>query len=195
MAPRTASSPGRRVITLAALFALASCQGPTPSTAPYEAQFQQSQHDATSDFERQVLADGAISRSEYEEAVQRYVACGHAKGIKINATAQTSGLYQYEIPGPPLSSADEAALTNCETGTTKLIEPLYTDIQQNPKHVDIFDSMAGCMVRAGKAPPSFSGKELRTLMSDAPNGRLLPTGPTVDGTDPIVLKCTQPPYG
>lgn len=190
----TGPGAGHLVVILAALFALTSCQGSAPNTAPYGAEFQQAQHDATSEFERQVLAGGSITRSEYEEAVQRYVACGRAKGIAISATAQTSGLYQYEVPGPPLSSAAEDVLTNCATGTTKLIEPLYSDIQQNPKHVDIFDSMAGCMVRAGKAPSNFSGTELRTLMSDTPNGHLLANGSVVDGTDAVVLKCMKPPY-
>lgn len=192
---RNRSSRRPLAITFAALFALTSCRGSAPNTAPYGPEFQQAQHDATSEFERQVLAKGSITRSEYEEAVQRYVTCGHTKGIAISAVAQASGLYQYEIPGPPLSSTDDALLTNCATGTTKLIEPLYSDIQQNPEHVDVFDSMAGCMVRAGKAPSNFSGAKLRTLMSDAPDGQILANGSVVDGTDSVVLKCMKPPYG
>ena len=66
---------GRALLcVLTTAIAGAGCSGPATATNPYSEDFRQAKEFATSDFERAVLEDGEITRAEYEEAMQRYVA-------------------------------------------------------------------------------------------------------------------------
>lgn len=134
----------------------AACSGtPQPSTAdPYAAEIKRAQAEATSDFERAVLADGRIAREEYLEAVQRMVQCAQARGVTITVS-ETDGDVRYESSGPDaLRVFDE-----CSVGTTQIIEALYSDMLMNPDNEDIFEIQAACLRRIGLAPVSFNGKE------------------------------------
>jgi hypothetical protein len=114
---------------------------------------------ATSDFERDVLADLDISRAEYEEAIRRYVRCVEDQGVEIEAIPQ-SGYYTFGASGRDASVIDQAQ-TSCRVGTIDLIEPIYVDKLVNPGKQNMDELIAACLVRKGVAPSSYTGKQLK----------------------------------
>lgn len=132
---------------------LCCCSGPHEDTSdPYASQIAAARQKATSDFERQVLEDGVITRAEYEEANQRLVACAKSRGVDIGLHDQ-SGYYIYSVQN---YDANERIVQDCQTGTTALIGPLYVDMLINPKKQDIHELIAECLVASGLAPTGFS---------------------------------------
>ncbi len=75
--PRSWGAAGRLLLLATVLsFGVAACGGGQASfEGPYANDFQYYMDHATSDFEREVLSDGVITRAEYEEANQRYLTC------------------------------------------------------------------------------------------------------------------------
>lgn len=140
------------------------CSGPASTDDPYAEDLRQAKEFATSDFERAVLEDGKVTRSEYEEAVQRYVSCIRDGGGSVEPVDQ-SGYYVYEISGD--IDHYDAISDGCSMGTNNLIEPLYVDILRNPEKLDPDEAVARCYVAAGLVKAPFNAQDLRDLMTAA----------------------------
>lgn len=137
------------------------CSGQGVTSSPYAEDFRQANDLATSDFERAILKDGKVSRSEYEEAMQRYVSCIRDGGGSVELSDQ-SGYYVYNISGD-IDQYDEMS-EGCSQGTTVLIEPLYVDTLTNPDKIDSDEAIARCYVAAGLVRAPFGAQDLRDLM-------------------------------
>ncbi len=181
--------PGPWALTATTLVVLVGCTtgGGTPEATvpdgPYKAQVLRAQQDATSDFERQVLSDGAISAAEYDEAVARYVRCFADQGVTVTPS-DIGGYYQYGV------AKDEAEKfrtlsESCAKGNTLIIEDLYIQMLTNPSGGDIYDAVAACLVRKGLASESLTGSELKQLQAADPRGANLPYDPE----DPEARAC------
>lgn len=179
------------------LVALSGCAQPSPETdSPYRERFAQATAQATSDFEREALSDGEISRSEYQEAIDRWVSCMQTAGVEVSLSDQ-AGYYVYSVAGDmtqyDLSDAD------CSTGTRALIEPLYVDTLMNPGNEDPNAVLARCFVRIGAAPEGFTATDLQRVMDDGGLSTIDPDDPTFDGYDlnpesnPQVVECLKNP--
>ena len=140
------------------------CSGPPPTSDPYAEDLRQAKELATSDFERAALEDGKVMREEYEEAVQRYVACIRDGGGSVEPVDQ-SGYYVYENSGD--IDHYDAISDGCSMGTNNLIEPLYVDILKNPEKLDSDEALARCYIAAGLVKAPFNAQDLRDLMTAA----------------------------
>ncbi len=140
------------------------CSGPQPTPDPYSEDFRQAKELATSDLERAVLEDGKVTRSEYEEAMQRYVACIGDGGSSVTLKEQ-GGYYVYQVSGD-IEHYDQIS-EGCARGTTVLIEPLYVDVLTNPDRLDPDEALARCYVAAGLVAAPFGAQDLRDLMTAA----------------------------
>jgi hypothetical protein len=129
----------------------------TNPTGPYAAEIKQAMTSATTDFERQVLQDGKITRAEYEEAVSRYLACTEAHGVKMSKNLNPAGYYTYAQPGMPDKNP---WIMKCGEGTSLYIGSLYISMLRNPGHLNEADVMAECLVRKHLAPAGYQGKDL-----------------------------------
>ena len=141
------------------LVAGTSACGATGSDAPkgpYSADIQQAKAKTTSDFQRQVLADGKITRAEYEEAVDRYVSCMNSHGAEISKTLNSAGYYYYSQPGV---ASPSSWTTKCADDSTGFVESLYVQMLRNPNHIDENELMAQCLVRSRLAPAGYTGKK------------------------------------
>lgn len=74
-----------RCFVVGIVVAIAACSSAdtpaaTAPSGPYGQEISDARVSATSDFEKRALADGVVSRAEYEEAVRRQVACTNDRG-------------------------------------------------------------------------------------------------------------------
>lgn len=176
---------------IAAILTAASCSD-LPRDAvpdgPYKAQILQARQQATSDFQREVLADGVITKAEFDEAVQRYVKCMADKGVDATPYDMGGGYYGYAVSS---DSNDQFQRFSdaCHEGTTALIEDLYIQMLTNPSGGNIDDAIAACLIRKGLVDATFTGAELRRLYSADPRGKNMP----FDTNDPEARACTINP--
>lgn len=126
--------------------------GDDSERGPYYDEVVAASRSAESAFERDVLADGELTRAEYEEAVQRYVSCAADRGVEITPVRQGSR-YAYQMSTDPES--DRVAL-RCSVGTTRTIEALYGDIVANPTNGDYEQLVVRCLIRSGLAPQGYT---------------------------------------
>lgn len=160
------SSSCTRLIAVALVGVLAGCStGDAGSVdSPYAEMFAQARELATSQFERDVLADDQITRAEYEEALQRYVSCIEDQGARVTLQDQ-AGYYVYAIGGD-VAAYDEAA-AECALGTNALIEGLYVDILSNPENKNMDEVIAQCFVDAGLVEAPFTSDDFTRLLQGA----------------------------
>ena len=163
---------GRRILGLASTvvalsFIAVGCSGTvaTVPEGPYAEQIANAQAAVTSQFERDVLADAQVTREEYEEATQRFLACLEDQGVSIDIQDQ-AGYYIYAVPASDNERYEQLA-HGCATGTNALIEPLYTDMLRNPNNVDYDTLIAQCFVDAGLVDPPFTRDDFQDLLERA----------------------------
>ncbi|RRD06001.1 hypothetical protein EII34_04775 [Arachnia propionica] len=149
----------------------AGCSGVSSTSTPYADDFRQARELASSDFERAVLEDDRITREEYEEAVQRFVECVRGKGVSITPV-ERHGSYIYESSGS--MEHYDAAAEECEIGTTRLIEPLFSEVLTNPEKLTWEEAVARCYVTAGLVEAPFSGQDLVRLLEAAGGMQKIP---------------------
>lgn len=174
------------VVSTVLLAAGCSTDRETTSTfdGPYGPQLESAYKAETDPITKEALKDGKISRAEYEEAVQRYVACAADQGVTIVPT-ESYGLYTYEITG---GANAEATIASC-TPKIRTIESLYSAMVANPQHLDAHKVTADCLKRAKLVPRDYTGDQLAADMSagtqpfsmDAPDVARCFTNPQADG--------------
>lgn len=175
-------------LCLIAMTLLGACASEENSGAvpdgPYKAQIFQARQQATSDFQREVLADGIITKAEFDEAVQRYVTCMADKGVEVKPYDMGGGYYGYAV-GSDSNDQFQRFSDACHEGATALIEDLYIQMLTNPSGGNIEDAVAECLVRKGLVDATFTGAELRRLSSADPRGKNMP----FDTNDPEAVAC------
>ncbi len=156
------NSRGTALITaMMAVYMLNACAAPTAENA-YAEDFAQARELATTQFERDALADGQITREEYEEAIQRYVACMKDAGVTVGLEDQY-GYYGYQVT-QNLTRYDELS-GQCSVGTKTLIEPLYVEPLTNPEKLHPDEATARCLVGVGLVKEPFGAEEFRQLLA------------------------------
>lgn len=142
------------VALVAAAITFQGCGGAEsdPGRGPYYDELRDAGRTATSDFEREALEDGELTRAEYEEAVQRFVGCAADRGVELTAKRQ-GALYIYQMR---TDAENDAVAAECSVGTTQLIEALYGDLVANPANGDFDQLVVDCLVRSGLAPSDYT---------------------------------------
>lgn len=185
------SAPTRRLGCAALLvLVLAGCGTGGPDEHPYAAELESARQAATSDFERDVLADGQVTAAELREAQDLLTACLTDAGYVVEVLPD--GGYTQEStdarPADPDAAAafDEAMQADhdaCAEGSTVLVEPLYRAITANPDNEDLNAAIASCLVRHGVREEGYGVEDLR---ADLDADRM--SGPEVDA-------CWDDPHG
>ena len=152
------------VIAISAMsLVLAGCTAEKPVPGPWSAEFDQGIQDATTDFERDVLADHVITHEEWSEARLRYARCVDDLGFRADLNPDgTSGV---EFIGVPLDDEDalEAAskqADGCQVGTGAIIDPLYSMVAGNPTHEDINQLVVQCLIRHDRVSADYTLEQL-----------------------------------
>lgn len=188
------------VLSLAFCYAtIAFAEGTPAGSSPWAGAFAAARAEATSDFERNVLADDAIAQGEYDEAAARFVACLRDEPNGFSVTAEPDPL----IPGAVVYRGDiapdlppdirERVIASCQEGTTALIEPLFIAIAVNPDHADFDGLVLACLEDRG-----VEVSDLTALREEAGpatariNPTATPSGPR-GATDELVVACLVNP--
>lgn len=108
---------------------------------------------------RSALADGVITRAEYEAANQRYVACAADKGVVIDLIDQ-GGLYAYSFRSAP--GADDV-VASCDY-LAEDVSALYSGTTRNPDNEDFSELVTACLIRLGVVDPTYTAEQLRSDM-------------------------------
>jgi hypothetical protein len=160
---------------LTASAVLAGCSPSGPESAengdPWAAELAVARQNATSDFERQALADGKISQTEYDEAYQRWLDCmrqafpPETSGFQITLVRQDSGAYETEV-GPfsdakPAPKDLETTTESCRRGTTMVVAGLYTSMKINPENRPLLQLIVDCLKRHEIVPQTYTTENLQ----------------------------------
>lgn len=132
---------------------------PDPVSVAYETWIADAEARATSGFERDVFADGAVTQDEYESAMDRFFGCLGARGLEVMPDRLGNGLITFSITGAGV----DAAVADCAAGTTELIEPLYSEMVQNPANRPgaLDGVIAECLVEAGAVEAPYTAEDYR----------------------------------
>ena len=144
---------------------IAGCGGTQADPSdPYAAEIENARARVTSDFQREVLADGQITRAEYERAVDLFVECLVSHGVAAAKVVNSGGYYDYSTPG---DGDVGQPMMECAQGTVTEIEYLYTERLRNPQHLPENVIVAACLVRLGAAPAGYTGDQFTSDQADS----------------------------
>ncbi|GAA3224642.1 hypothetical protein GCM10010488_27150 [Oerskovia jenensis] len=178
--PRIVLLRGGVGVAVLALLAGGCAQDVATAPGLYASEFKQAREAATTDLERDILADDQITDAEYQEVRERLKSCVAGRGFELELLADGG-------TSIPYSQGDEAALDTaiqeCEANTVVNIESLYWDMRKNPEKVDLDEASAECLRKAGLVGAEFDGKEFDETFSN----------PQYDTGDPRVSKCINDP--
>jgi hypothetical protein len=155
---------------------------------PWAAEFADNWAHATTDFERDVLADGVISELEYAEMTERLDRCLGDAGVQFGGFADNGG---YEFSFPESTGAEKAneITEECEkTSGEWTVNTLYSMISHNPENIDDSILMAECLIEAGVVSPGYTAADWDAEMEN-------PTALTEPGGPPEVWECNDDPLG
>lgn len=187
---QTLGRPSVAALSLVSLVALTSCTGVDDQVAdgPYAERIRSAIAESTSDFERDVLGDGVVTRAEYEEAIRLFTTCTEDAGYAVDLVDQ-GGYYGYSQASVP--GATEA-FDSCAKGTTFHIEGIYYSTVANPDNLDWDAITLECLQREGLAPSSLTiGQYLEALSKAGTSGASTDLPFSLE--DPIYDACVANP--
>lgn len=158
---------------------------------PYAAEFEHARSVATSQFEKDVLADDEITSTEFQEAVDRFIACAADRGIEVT-TIPSGRILSFSVDATPeeLDRYDGSVEPECAAGTRNVLEPLYYMTLLNPEKVPLEQLYAECFLDLGLVEPPFTADQF-TQMSGNLNDPLVVQMFTSDDA----RGCLQDPLG
>lgn len=188
--PRTLGRPSVGVLSIVTLIALTGCSGGNDDVAdgPYAERIRNAIAESTSDFEREVLEDGVVTRAEYEEAIRLFTTCTEDAGYSVDLIDQ-GGYYAYSQTSVP--GATEA-FDSCAQGTTFHIEGIYYSSVANPDNRDWDEITLECLKREGLAPSTLTITQYLEALTKAGSSGVSADLPfSLD--DPIYDSCVANP--
>jgi hypothetical protein len=182
LVPRAASGAARiagiALVGVFIAFAATACVGgPNPGSSDgsssgegssrgkgWNAEIAAARQEATTDFERQALADGKISAAEYAEAHERWLSCmreiypAETSYVKVSLDRRADGLIGFKVDSgdKDLPQEYDAANERCQVGTIVVLAPLYQSMKQNPDNRPIRQVLVDCFKRHGLVDESYT---------------------------------------
>jgi hypothetical protein len=131
--------------------------GTVPAFAgPYAQEFATAYTSSTTDFQRGILEDGVIEKSELSEAQKRWVTCMKARGFSASVSYGEPGSYVVKQRRGYNQDTAGDIVTQCGAGTTDYVESLYVQVNQNPTNEDYASLMVDCLRRSGLVGGEYS---------------------------------------
>ena len=154
------------ICVILSLVSISGCSTKHPTaTGPYAAQIEQAKRDATSEFEKQVLADNNITSDEYDEAFQLFSECMQMNHLPVTLKRGDDGFYQFSVNRRINANGQDETddvIGSCNTGTKGLIEPLYTMMTNFPDGPPRL-LLKRCLIDEGLVSRDISDSEVEQL--------------------------------
>ncbi|MGL5828518.1 MAG: hypothetical protein ACRC0L_02990 [Angustibacter sp.] len=109
-------------------------------------------------YQRRILADGIIERTEYEEAVNKTIDCVADRGFFLGKISQPGGFYTFSMES---SAAGDGAYSECQRQFSNQVEGFFSDHIINPEKRDMDELLTECFKRKGIAPATYTVSQLR----------------------------------
>lgn len=139
---------------------------------------------ARTDFERDAIRDGSISRAEYKMALRLFVDCMSSNSVEVRLV-EGGDYYSYELLDEQ-ASLYEHYRPECKVGTVEFVEPLFVDMRMNPENLSIEQNVLNCLVQRSDR---FSQVELSDVYEFLSQG----TESVIQASDPVVAGCLASP--
>lgn len=157
-------------ILIASALVLAGCSGPGETAgerpdrpvsggAGWESEIADAVRHATTDFERNALADGRISDAEFAEMENGFVACLRDRNVTFSGFGPAGG-YGF-TPGPGTTTAEANGIADECSASSGLdtVGSLYFAMQRNPENLDEASITAACLVKKKVVPQTYSASD------------------------------------
>lgn len=128
-------------------------------SGPWAAEFHSYFEEAVSDFERGVLADGAITDQEYSEMTARFDTCLTGAGFDFSGFA-ADGSYSTTPTTAVDADTAEQTVDDCsvEAGE-RSIGALHGFVARNPENADTASIMVDCLHRTGLVGADYTTED------------------------------------
>ncbi len=123
-------------------------------SGPYASEFADLYTRASSDFARDVLADGQITDAEFAEMTSRFASCLDDQGITFHGFQPDGSLSTSVAPG----GADTHSIVSECSGSSgeDVINALASIMRVNPENVAWASLMVDCLVGRGVVPQGYT---------------------------------------
>lgn len=154
--------------TAGVLAILAGCSSNGPADDdPYAEEFAWVIENPASDFEREVLEDGEVTREEYDRAHELFLECMEQTyppdGLYVvSLEVSSSGFYStlVHVPAGTHDNFDDnlygATYDVCAHGTIEEIGHLYMNRELNPERLTLAELMVRCLVDEGVVDSGYT---------------------------------------
>ena len=156
---------------------------------PYAERFEQELAGDLSNFQREVLSDHEITRAEYDDASDQFVACMEDRGFRVSREWQLAYYVTITEPG----QAAEAAYDECQEEYLIPLGPLFIETTTNPENLPWDQAVAECLVRLGVTPDGFDDSDVTAIQMGEHSDLTMET-PDAPNT-PYTLICDEPLLG
>lgn len=205
-APRETLGPARTRAVAACVAALllsaTGCGGSDPALGddatgpafegPWAEDFAAAHGSATTEEQRQMLADGVVSDTEYAQVREAFARCLAEAGYAVTWAANGGFTLDAGSPDVPEDLVQDQ-VESCDVEHRGSVDYLYEQVARNPENLDEAEIMAACLVRRDVVAPSFSAADYRRWYET--HGASLPF--TVDGRsgERVFDECNADPLG
>ncbi len=129
---------------------LAACTGGDPAPRDTISTMWAAEIDAVlagdpSEFVRESLADYTVSDAEYRQSLNLYLQCMQDRGFVVELEDDNSRTTVYQYDTQPDAEVN-AAISDCEDGTTDPIEGLFRGMRENPRGLTQAEAIRECFV-------------------------------------------------
>ncbi|MDR1033760.1 MAG: hypothetical protein LBL41_03205 [Bifidobacteriaceae bacterium] len=142
------------LVSVLFLSACSASESTDTGASPYAEEFAEAREKATSDIQREILADDKITDAEIEEVVASFKACLNEHGISFSMDSRYNPSFSGEH--------DTDVEIKCTESTVgDYLTELYFKIKYNPTKVEENALYASCLVRRGLVPDDFTAEDFK----------------------------------
>ncbi len=146
-----------------------------------------------SEFQKAVLGDNEISKTEYDEAHQRFLSCVEEKGGSVELE-EVYGRYTYTIHSD-IDDYDQRIFPECEPGTVAHIAGIYNAQLSNPERKPIEEVIIECLLENNVVSDPFTINDFEYVQNSSSSvSKNNDIAVSEDGSiDPMIEEITENP--
>jgi hypothetical protein len=131
----------------------------TGSPLGWESEFEQASRHATTEFEREALADGRISDAEFAEMENSFVDCLRERNVSFGGFGPAGGYGFTPGTGTTTGEANSIADECSASSGLNTVGYLYFAMKRNPQNLDEATITAACLVEKKVVPQTYTASD------------------------------------